>query len=143
MRSRSFRRLNRAFSVLRRTKSGTAVVNESSEERDNLRNSSVPPEGWPGSGCVCLFVLVPGCVLFVCACVCMGVCVCVCVCVYRSGFFFLSVHSYLHSHPTRQWSFLGKDHFLTKCWLRCYTQRMWTHFSPQVFIASHKYLVMM
>ncbi|XP_076134306.1 E3 ubiquitin-protein ligase LNX isoform X1 [Alosa pseudoharengus] len=44
VRSRSFRRLNRAFSVLRRTKSGTAVVNESSEERDNLRNSSVPPE---------------------------------------------------------------------------------------------------
>lgn len=45
MRSRSFRRLNRAFSVLRRTKSGTAVSNETSEERDNARNSSVPREG--------------------------------------------------------------------------------------------------
>ncbi|KAK2835870.1 hypothetical protein Q5P01_016354 [Channa striata] len=44
VRSRSFRRLNRAFSVLRRTKSGTAVSNESSEERDNARNSSVPQE---------------------------------------------------------------------------------------------------
>ncbi|XP_061744367.1 E3 ubiquitin-protein ligase LNX isoform X3 [Nerophis ophidion] len=42
LRSRSFRRLNRAFSVLRRTKSGTAVNNETSEERDNARNSSVP-----------------------------------------------------------------------------------------------------
>lgn len=44
VRSRSFRRLNRAFSVLRRTKSGTAVSNETSEERDNVRNSSVPRE---------------------------------------------------------------------------------------------------
>ncbi|XP_020774418.2 LOW QUALITY PROTEIN: E3 ubiquitin-protein ligase LNX [Boleophthalmus pectinirostris] len=44
VRSRSFRRLNRAFSVLRRTKSGTAVSNESTEERDNARNSSVPQE---------------------------------------------------------------------------------------------------
>ncbi|KAM4738605.1 E3 ubiquitin-protein ligase LNX isoform 3-T4 [Anableps anableps] len=44
VRSRSFRKLNRAFSVLRRTKSGTAVSNETSEERDNARNSSVPPE---------------------------------------------------------------------------------------------------
>uniref|UniRef100_A0A8C6LQX6 Ligand of numb-protein X 1 n=1 Tax=Nothobranchius furzeri TaxID=105023 RepID=A0A8C6LQX6_NOTFU len=44
VRSRSFRRLNRAFSVLRRTKSGTADSNETSEERDNARNSSVPPE---------------------------------------------------------------------------------------------------
>ncbi|XP_077462848.1 E3 ubiquitin-protein ligase LNX isoform X2 [Stigmatopora argus] len=42
MRSRSFRRLNRAFSVLRRTKSGTAFHHETSEERDNARNSSVP-----------------------------------------------------------------------------------------------------
>lgn len=45
VRSRSFRRLNRAFSVLRRTKSGNAVSNETSEERDNTRNSSVPQEG--------------------------------------------------------------------------------------------------
>lgn len=45
VRSRSFRRLNRAFSVLRRTKSGNAVSNETSEERDNARNSSVPREG--------------------------------------------------------------------------------------------------
>ncbi|XP_029684213.1 E3 ubiquitin-protein ligase LNX isoform X3 [Takifugu rubripes] len=44
VRSRSFKRLNRAFSVLRRTKSGNAVSNETSEERDNTRNSSVPPE---------------------------------------------------------------------------------------------------
>ncbi|XP_041114018.1 E3 ubiquitin-protein ligase LNX-like isoform X2 [Polyodon spathula] len=44
MRSRSFKRLNRAFSVLRRTKSGTAVVNESAEERDNERNANVPEE---------------------------------------------------------------------------------------------------
>lgn len=44
VRSRSFRRLNRAFSVLRRTKSGTTVSNETSEERDNARNSSVPQE---------------------------------------------------------------------------------------------------
>ncbi|XP_015201406.1 E3 ubiquitin-protein ligase LNX isoform X1 [Lepisosteus oculatus] len=43
-RSRSFKRLNRAFSVLRRTKSGNAVVNETVEERDNLRNSHVPRE---------------------------------------------------------------------------------------------------
>uniref|UniRef100_A0A8C4SGD3 Ligand of numb-protein X 1 n=1 Tax=Erpetoichthys calabaricus TaxID=27687 RepID=A0A8C4SGD3_ERPCA len=44
VRSRSFRRLNRALSVLRRTKSGTAVVNESAEERDNLRNANAPQE---------------------------------------------------------------------------------------------------
>ncbi|XP_060773376.1 E3 ubiquitin-protein ligase LNX isoform X2 [Neoarius graeffei] len=44
VRSRSFRRLNRAFSVLRRTKSGTAVVHDSTEERDNLRNANVPQE---------------------------------------------------------------------------------------------------
>ncbi|XP_029905741.1 E3 ubiquitin-protein ligase LNX isoform X4 [Myripristis murdjan] len=44
VRSRSFRRLNRAFSVLRRTKSGNAVSNETAEERDNARNASVPQE---------------------------------------------------------------------------------------------------
>ncbi|KAJ8397516.1 hypothetical protein AAFF_G00437920 [Aldrovandia affinis] len=44
VRSRSFRRLNRAFSVLRRTKSGTAVVNETAEERDNAHNANVPQE---------------------------------------------------------------------------------------------------
>ncbi|XP_044054989.1 E3 ubiquitin-protein ligase LNX isoform X1 [Siniperca chuatsi] len=44
VRSRSFKRLNRAFSVLRRTKSGNAVSNETSEERDNARNSNVPQE---------------------------------------------------------------------------------------------------
>ncbi|KAM4629084.1 E3 ubiquitin-protein ligase LNX isoform 1-T2 [Polymixia lowei] len=44
VRSRSFRRLNRAFSVLRRTKSGNAVSNETAEERDNVRNSTVPQE---------------------------------------------------------------------------------------------------
>ncbi|XP_075944636.1 E3 ubiquitin-protein ligase LNX [Anarhichas minor] len=47
VRSRSFRRLNRAFSVLRRTKSGNAVSNETSEERDNARNSNVPQEVLP------------------------------------------------------------------------------------------------
>uniref|UniRef100_A0A8C2D3R5 Ligand of numb-protein X 1 n=1 Tax=Cyprinus carpio TaxID=7962 RepID=A0A8C2D3R5_CYPCA len=49
VRSRSFRRLNRAFSVLRRTKSGTAVASETTEERDNLRNTNIPPEGECGS----------------------------------------------------------------------------------------------
>ncbi|XP_019935942.1 E3 ubiquitin-protein ligase LNX isoform X3 [Paralichthys olivaceus] len=44
VRSRSFRRLNRAFSVLRRTKSGNAVSNETSEERDNTRNSTGIPQ---------------------------------------------------------------------------------------------------
>ncbi|KAI5623549.1 E3 ubiquitin-protein ligase LNX isoform X2 [Silurus asotus] len=44
VRSRSFRRLNRAFSVLRRTKSGTAVVHDNPEERDNLRNANMPQE---------------------------------------------------------------------------------------------------
>lgn len=44
VRSRSFRRLNRAFSVLRRTKSGNTVANETAEERDNVRNASVPQE---------------------------------------------------------------------------------------------------
>ncbi|KAG9282767.1 E3 ubiquitin-protein ligase LNX isoform X1 [Astyanax mexicanus] len=44
VRSRSFRRLNRAFSVLRRTKSGTAVANDGTEERDNLRNANIPQE---------------------------------------------------------------------------------------------------
>ncbi|CAB1424295.1 unnamed protein product [Pleuronectes platessa] len=44
VRSRSFRRLNRAFSVLRRTKSGNAVSNETSEERDNARNSTGIPQ---------------------------------------------------------------------------------------------------
>uniref|UniRef100_UPI003AAEA999 E3 ubiquitin-protein ligase LNX isoform X1 n=1 Tax=Centroberyx gerrardi TaxID=166262 RepID=UPI003AAEA999 len=44
VRSRSFRRLNRAFSVLRRTKSGNAVSNETAEERDNARNANVPQE---------------------------------------------------------------------------------------------------
>ncbi|XP_036437373.1 E3 ubiquitin-protein ligase LNX isoform X2 [Colossoma macropomum] len=44
VRSRSFRRLNRAFSVLRRTKSGTAVASDGTEERDNLRNANIPQE---------------------------------------------------------------------------------------------------
>ncbi|XP_030228648.1 E3 ubiquitin-protein ligase LNX isoform X1 [Gadus morhua] len=44
VRSRSFRRLNRAFSVLRRTKSGNAVSNETTEERDNVRNAGSPQE---------------------------------------------------------------------------------------------------
>lgn len=44
VRSRSFRRLNRAFSVLRRTKSGTAVASEGAEERDNTRTPSAPQE---------------------------------------------------------------------------------------------------
>lgn len=55
MRSRSFRRLNRAFSVLRRTKSGTAVASETTEERDNLRNTNIPPEGECGSCKYCIW----------------------------------------------------------------------------------------
>lgn len=54
--SRSFRRLNRAFSVLRRTKSGNAVSNETSEERDNARNSNVPQEGMDNRPAALLFV---------------------------------------------------------------------------------------
>ncbi|KAG5849694.1 hypothetical protein ANANG_G00074460, partial [Anguilla anguilla] len=41
-RGRSFRRINRALSALRRTKSGTSVPNQSTEERDNARNATVP-----------------------------------------------------------------------------------------------------
>lgn len=59
VRSRSFKRLNRAFSVLRRTKSGNAVSNETSEERDNARNSSAPQEGTDHS----LSALLAACVL--------------------------------------------------------------------------------
>ncbi|KAJ8368415.1 hypothetical protein SKAU_G00084430 [Synaphobranchus kaupii] len=47
VRSRSFRRFNRALSVLRRTKSGTAVANQSMEEHDNARNANVPQEVLP------------------------------------------------------------------------------------------------
>ncbi|KAK1795742.1 hypothetical protein P4O66_001028 [Electrophorus voltai] len=43
VRSRSFRRLNRAFSVLRRTKSGTAVLSDGTEDRE-FRNASIPQE---------------------------------------------------------------------------------------------------
>lgn len=52
--------------MLRRTKSGTAVSNETSEERDNARNSSVPQgEGTEAQPallffshvCVCVFAL--------------------------------------------------------------------------------------
>ncbi|XP_064190236.1 E3 ubiquitin-protein ligase LNX [Anguilla rostrata] len=46
-RGRSFRRINRALSALRRTKSGTSVPNQSTEERDNARNATVPPEVLP------------------------------------------------------------------------------------------------
>ncbi len=57
VRSRSFRRLNRAFSVLRRTKSGTAVANET-EEQDNIRNTNIPPEGECVSCKYCIWAFV-------------------------------------------------------------------------------------
>ncbi|XP_018085426.1 E3 ubiquitin-protein ligase LNX isoform X2 [Xenopus laevis] len=41
VRSLSFKKLNRAFSVLRRTKSGSAVVHAADRERANLQNANV------------------------------------------------------------------------------------------------------
>ncbi|XP_051026233.1 E3 ubiquitin-protein ligase LNX isoform X2 [Acomys russatus] len=42
MRSRSFKKINRALSVLRRTKSGIAVVNHADQGRENSENATVP-----------------------------------------------------------------------------------------------------
>nr|ABW87495.1 ligand of numb-protein X 1 [Rattus norvegicus] len=42
MRSRSFKKINRALSALRRTKSGSAVANHADQGRDNSENDTVP-----------------------------------------------------------------------------------------------------
>ncbi|KAE8629574.1 hypothetical protein XENTR_v10000531 [Xenopus tropicalis] len=49
VRSLSFKKLNRAFSVLRRTKSGSSVVHASDRERANLQNANIveDPMGLP------------------------------------------------------------------------------------------------
>ncbi|XP_006250966.1 E3 ubiquitin-protein ligase LNX isoform X3 [Rattus norvegicus] len=45
MRSRSFKKINRALSALRRTKSGSAVANHADQGRDNSENDTVPEDG--------------------------------------------------------------------------------------------------
>ncbi|KYO46003.1 E3 ubiquitin-protein ligase LNX isoform B [Alligator mississippiensis] len=47
IRSRSFKKINKAFSVLRRTKSGSAVANQADRERENNGNSVATEEGFP------------------------------------------------------------------------------------------------
>ncbi|KAH0616197.1 hypothetical protein JD844_027143 [Phrynosoma platyrhinos] len=47
IRSRSFKKINRAFSVLRRTKSGSAVANHSERERENVENLIASEEVFP------------------------------------------------------------------------------------------------
>ncbi|KAM9237862.1 E3 ubiquitin-protein ligase LNX isoform 1-T1 [Dugong dugon] len=47
-RSRSFKKINRAFSILRRTKSGSAVANQADQGRENSENTTAP-EGFPRS----------------------------------------------------------------------------------------------
>ncbi|NXD06797.1 LNX1 ligase, partial [Nothocercus nigrocapillus] len=47
IRSRSFKKINKAFSVLRRTKSGSAVSNQTDRERETLGNSVAGEEGFP------------------------------------------------------------------------------------------------
>ncbi|NWX85400.1 LNX1 ligase, partial [Nothoprocta ornata] len=47
IRSRSFKKINKAFSVLRRTKSGSAVSNPADREREALGNSVAGEEGFP------------------------------------------------------------------------------------------------
>ncbi|XP_031198604.1 E3 ubiquitin-protein ligase LNX isoform X2 [Mastomys coucha] len=42
MRSRSFKKINRALSALRRTKSGSVVANHADQGRDNSENATVP-----------------------------------------------------------------------------------------------------
>ncbi|XP_074678645.1 E3 ubiquitin-protein ligase LNX isoform X1 [Strix aluco] len=44
IRSRSFKKINKAFSVLRRTKSGSAVSNQADQERETVRNSAAGEE---------------------------------------------------------------------------------------------------
>eukprot|EP00072_Mus_musculus_P074416 XP_017176179.1 PREDICTED: E3 ubiquitin-protein ligase LNX isoform X2 [Mus musculus] len=45
MRSRSFKKINRALSALRRTKSGSVVANHVDQGRDNSENTTVPEDG--------------------------------------------------------------------------------------------------
>ncbi|KAJ7395138.1 E3 ubiquitin-protein ligase LNX [Pitangus sulphuratus] len=45
IRSRSFKKINKAFSVLRRTKSGSAVSNQADRERETVGNSAAGEEG--------------------------------------------------------------------------------------------------
>ncbi|KAM9381944.1 E3 ubiquitin-protein ligase LNX isoform 2-T2 [Phaethornis superciliosus] len=47
IRSRSFKKINKAFSVLRRTKSGSAVSNQADREREVVGNSTAGEEGFP------------------------------------------------------------------------------------------------
>ncbi|XP_051475641.1 E3 ubiquitin-protein ligase LNX isoform X1 [Apus apus] len=47
IRSRSFKKINKAFSVLRRTKSGSAVSNQTDQERETVGNSAAGDEGFP------------------------------------------------------------------------------------------------
>ncbi|KAK4818835.1 hypothetical protein QYF61_019872 [Mycteria americana] len=47
IRSRSFKKINKAFSVLRRTKSGSAVSNQADRERETVGNSAAGEEGFP------------------------------------------------------------------------------------------------
>nr|XP_021141608.1 E3 ubiquitin-protein ligase LNX isoform X2 [Columba livia] len=47
LRSRSFKKINKAFSVLRRTTSGSAVSSQAGQERETVRNSAVGGEGFP------------------------------------------------------------------------------------------------
>ncbi|XP_075565184.1 E3 ubiquitin-protein ligase LNX [Pelecanus crispus] len=47
IRSRSFKKINKAFSVLRRTKSGSAVSNQADQERETVGNSAAGEEGFP------------------------------------------------------------------------------------------------
>nr|KAF6500709.1 ligand of numb-protein X 1 [Molossus molossus] len=44
-RSRSFKKINRALSVLRRTKSGSAVANQADQGRQNSENTTSPEDG--------------------------------------------------------------------------------------------------
>ncbi|XP_050751376.1 E3 ubiquitin-protein ligase LNX isoform X2 [Gymnogyps californianus] len=47
IRSRSFKKINKAFSVLRRTKSGSAVSNQADRERETVGNSAAGDDGFP------------------------------------------------------------------------------------------------
>ncbi|KAM6072387.1 E3 ubiquitin-protein ligase LNX isoform 2-T4 [Theristicus caerulescens] len=47
IRSRSFKKINKAFSVLRRTKSGSAVSNQADQERETVGNAAAGEEGFP------------------------------------------------------------------------------------------------
>ncbi|XP_019595681.2 E3 ubiquitin-protein ligase LNX isoform X2 [Rhinolophus sinicus] len=45
IRSRSFKKINRALSVLRRTKSGSVVANQADQGRENSENTTAPEDG--------------------------------------------------------------------------------------------------